>query len=205
MNIVSQILKNAVIEWEFWLTIITAFIAIIALFQNSKQIKAAREQIVEAQKQQKIGTGLQLYAMRKEVVDRLKKVKLDDLYYDILLLYNQELAEEYAIIANCAEQIDQLMDETQKFEKRLSKYLDQQAVKAIAQQQLRAKTESDFEGLRSSIKTILISKDINLNVVSDIDEYIVRAKRISELDDVVTPGLPALIDKLCDFIKNSIQ
>lgn len=200
-----QMLKEAITEWEFWLTIVTVSVAMVTLLQNSKQIKAAREQIVESQKQQRIGTGLQLYAMRKDVVDRLKKVKLDDLYYDIFLLYNQEFADEYAIIANCAERIDQLMDETQKFEKRLSKYLDQQAIKAIGQQQLRAKTESDFEGLRSSIKTILISKGVNLNVVSDIDDYIGCAKEMRELDDIVTPGLPALIDKLCDFIRNSIQ
>lgn len=39
-----QMLKEASTEWEFWSTVITSFVAVIALFQTNKQTKLSNKQ-----------------------------------------------------------------------------------------------------------------------------------------------------------------
>lgn len=187
-----------------WLMVIITFVYVVATIFicifNAKSANAARAQLADAQRQQNINIGLQLYAMRKAVLDRLKKLEFDEVYSDILLLFTEELAEEFGNILAATERMDELMETADAFEDGLSSHLEEQAIKSISQQRLRAKNESDFEGLRSSIKTICVARKIDLSVVEDIDDYLAVVKEINELNEFVTPAIPALIDELREFI-----
>ena len=80
-------------------TVLYVIATVMICFFNAKSAKASRQQIIEAQKQQQQNMGLQLYGMRKEIITKLSEKKINEIYWDVPLLYDQEIVDDFLGLA----------------------------------------------------------------------------------------------------------
>ena len=161
------------------LLVIVTFVYVVATvficIYNGKSAKASREQIIASQKQQKQNAGLQLYSMRKEIVNKIAKQQYNDVFWDLPLLFNIKLSDEFHNIAYEAGRLEKMEVLIHSFEEELRILLPKKK-EIIDSQIILAKTNKDYDKLKNFIMNTLkeaTNKDILLN---SVDEYIDKLK-----------------------------
>ena len=190
------------------LLVIVTFAYVIATvficYYNWKSAKASREQIIASQKQQEQNTGLQLYSMRKEVVNKVAKHQYNEVFWDLPLLFNEKLSDEFQNIAYEAGRLEKMEVLIHSFEEELRILLPKRK-EIIDSQIVLAKINKDYDGLKNFIMNTLneaTNKDLLLN---SVDEYIDSLKQTDELTRTVNAKTFILIQNLREYIRNSIE
>lgn len=171
---------------------------------NWKSAKASRDQIISSQKQQEQNAGLQLYSMRKEIINKIAKHQYNEVFWDVPLLFDTKLSDKYANIAYDAGRLEKLELSIHVFEEELSIFFPQRK-EIINSRILSAKTNKEYDTLGEFIKSIL--KDtINYEKVSNlIDDYIKNLEDADNIRRSVDGNTFVLVQNLRDYIRNSIR
>ncbi len=191
-----------------FLMVIITFVYVVATILicifNWRSAKASREQISESQRQQRQNIGLQLYAMRKDVVNKIGNQQFDDALWDMQLLFNEALFYEYADIGRRAAALRGIFTLIDCFEQELEMILPATRVDTIQAMISSAKTRKEYEELREKLKKAL-GGAINDRVNISVDEYIDQLKKADEMKDSIDTDTMDLVQKLRIFIQKSVQ
>lgn len=177
--------------------------ALICVF-NWKSAKASRDQIISSQKQQEQNAGLQLYSMRKEIINKIAKHQYNEVFWDVPLLFDTKLSDEFAKIAYDAGRLEKLDLSIHVFEEEL-RMLFPQKKEVINSQIVLAKTNKDYDALGGYTKSILKDTTNYEKVSNSIDDYIKNLEDADNIRGLVDGNTFLLIQKLRDFIRNSIK
>ena len=177
---------------------------IFICYYNGKSAKASREQIIASQKQQEQNTGLQLYAMRKEIVNKVAKHQYNEVFWDLPLLFNDELSDEFQSIAFEAGKLEDLETLIQLFEEELRTLIPRRK-EIIDSQIVLAKVNKNFNELKNFI-IYTLGESTNKDLIQNsTDEYIENLKQRDELKRSVDAKTLILIQNLREYIRNSIE
>ena len=73
-------------DWEFWLTLCTVVIAVVALYQTWEQKK-------DSERQQRQNVGISLYPLRKEALKKVQRKEYDELLWDMGILFSSQVTD----------------------------------------------------------------------------------------------------------------
>ena len=73
-------------DWEFWLTLCTVVIAVVALYQTWEQKK-------DSERQQRQNVGISLYPLRKEAHKKIQRKEYDELFWDMGILFSSQATD----------------------------------------------------------------------------------------------------------------
>lgn len=89
------------------------------------QIKEAQEQLKESQHQQQQNTGIQLYQLRKDVIQKLSKEEYNEIYWDISLLFDDSIFNEFVSLTTKVQKLNMIQTYMSVFENHLKVELGQ--------------------------------------------------------------------------------
>ena len=204
---------NNLIRWIYSynevLMVIITFVYVIATiiicYFNYRSTKASRDQILASQKQQKQNAGLQLYSMRREIINKIGKHQFDEVFWDVPLLFNDQLFSEFAIIGQDNNKLNALKTNIDLFEKELDIFLPKPTMFNIKTQITIAKVQSEYDALESLMKKDLQAISNSTLSNNEVDQYIKNLKQADDLQGKINTETLDLILKLNDFTKKSIQ
>ena len=185
------------------ITVIYVIATISISRSNKKSADASRKQIEASQKQQEQNVGLQLYAMRKEVIDKLSKDKYNEVYWDIPLLFNNELFQEFSVLANRKPQIDELQKEVFTFELEFYALFDERAKREIERLRKEANTPTGLASLREYIEKQF--EDQNIRTTASLEKYLEQVAQLHKIMSQCETEKEQVLKKLRLFIKDSIK
>ena len=185
------------------ITVIYVIATISISRSNKKSADASRKQIEASQKQQEQNVGLQLYAMRKEVIDKLSKDKYNEVYWDITLLFNNELFQEFSVLANRKPQIDELQKEVFTFELEFYALFDERAEREIERLRKEANTPTGLASLREYIEKQF--EDQNIRTTASLEKYLEQVAQLHKIMSQCETEKEQVLKKLRLFIKDSIK
>lgn len=184
------------------ITVIYVIATISISRSNKKSADASRKQIEASQKQQEQNVGLQLYAMRKEIIDKLAHDKYEEIYWDIPLLFNEDLFQEFAVPANRKEQIDELKKEVFTFEIEFGALFGERAEHKIENLRKEANTTEGLATLREYIELQL--NDRKKDTEKSVEKYLVQVDQLQRVTAQQEKEKEQVLHKLRAFIKESI-
>lgn len=103
----------------FVYVVATVFICIFNAKSASaakKQANEAQNQIRAAQKQQEQNVGIQLYAIRKDVLRSFSEGKYNEIFWDIPLLFNDSINDEFQRLCGIQSKVDEAISMLNEFE-----------------------------------------------------------------------------------------
>ena len=178
--------------------VIITFVYVVATILicvfNWRSAKASREQVVESQRQQRQNIGLQLYAMRKEVVNKIGNKQFDDVLWDMQLLFNEKLFFEYADIGKRSAALRGITILIDCFEQELEMILPEPLKASIQTAIASAKDHKKYQELREKILKVL-GGESKEKAKNSIDEYIDQLKRADEMKASIDTDTMELIQK----------
>ena len=89
------------------------------------QIKEAQEQLKESQHQQQQNTGIQLYQLRKDIIQKLSKEEYNEIYWDISLLFDDSIFNEFVSLTTKVQKLNMIQTYMSVFENHLKVDLGQ--------------------------------------------------------------------------------
>ena len=185
------------------ITVIYVIATISISRSNKKSADASRKQIEASQKQQEQNVGLQLYAMRKEIIDKLSHDKYEEIYWDIPLLFNDDLFQSFIVPANRKGQIDELQIEVFKFEGDFFKLFGEYAERRLSYLRDQAKSPEGLAALREYIEQHL--KDQNIRTAESVEKYLEKVTQLHFVMSQRETEKEQVLKKLRAFVKDSIQ
>lgn len=187
------------------ITLVYVIATIFISYFNWKSSEAAREQIMVSQKQQTQNVGLQLYDRRSEVIQKVGKYQFNEVYWDVSLLFDEEIFREFEKIGNKNSEFEELKANIKKFEDELALLLPRTLGIEFNSKMSSAKAEKEYCELEAFLKRHYQGVSNNNDVYSSINQYISNLKRSDELKFFIDGKTTLLIMKLRSFIKNSIR
>lgn len=207
---------NTVMQWlnannGALMVLITLVYVIATIFissSNRKSAEASRMQIEESQKQQKQNVGLQLYAMRKDVINKISLKQYNEVFWDIPLLFSDEMYSEFQKVALKAGKKEELDRTIEQFETEYSVLNGQNALDRLRKFKSDLSVEDDMQRkLDIHISENLARKGIptNSKLVTTIQEYAEQVAASKEMELQLSAESVQLLLKLQKFVKDSIQ
>ena len=187
------------------ITIVYVIATVFISLSNKKSADASQRQIETSQRQQEQNVGLQLYSMRKEIITKLMHKQYNEIFWDIPLLFNDEINDEFQKVAFKAGRIESLQKSIGQFEAELEILAGEKASNHVKQIREELKTFDDITPLQEYLVGILSHKATHTDVKKYIDEYIEHVSEVRVLETKRGIETTQLISKLRDFIKESIQ
>ena len=189
------------------LTVIITLVYVIATIRisrsNKESAEASRKQIEESQKQQKQNVGLQLYALRKEAINKISQKQYNEVFWDIPLLFNDNLFSEFQRVAFKAGHIEELQKPIDQFEAELGVLVGIHAMEHVKKVRKSLVPHDDVTPLRDCLSQEL--SRLNKDVSKSVDEYLGQVAEIKELEFQHGAENVQLIFKLREFVKKSIE
>ena len=171
---------------------------------NRLSAEASRKQIEESQKQQKQNVGLQLYAMRKETINKLSQKQYNEVFWDVPLLFSEELSDEFQKVALKAEKIVKLQKSIDVFEAELGVLVGSKASSQIKQIR-EATSQEDVIQIKQSVTEALSRGRTHADVSNIVDTYTAQVAEAKQLEVERSAETMSLVFKLRDYVKKSIQ
>ncbi len=204
---------NCVIQWlndnsgalMVLITLVYVFATISISCSNKRSAVASRQQIEQAQKQQEQNAGLQLYSMRKDVVRKIAQKQYNEVFWDVPLLFNEELFSEFQKVAFKAGKVEELQESIDCFEAEFEMLAGPKALDHIKQTREKASTDEDMGQIKESVIQILNSKGINADLLESIKEYTEQIAEAKEVERQRDAESVLLFLHLNAFVKESIQ
>lgn len=185
------------------ITLVYVFATICISRSNRSSAEASRKQIEESQKQQKQNVGLQLYAIRKEIIHKIAEKQYNEVFWDIPLLFTDELYAEFERVAFKAGRIEELQKSINQFEAELGVLVGTKAAECVKQMRERLNTHDDIAPLRERILRSIGC--IQTNESKSVEEYLGKVAEARELEFQRGAENIRLIFKLQEFVKKSIE
>jgi len=185
------------------ITVIYVIATISISRSNKKSADASRKQIEAAQKQQEQNVGLQLYAMRKEVIDKLSQDKYDEVYSDIPLLFNDDFFREFTVPANRKNQLDKLQKNVFTFEIEFGALFGEKAEHKIENLRKEANTPEGLVALREYIEQQLNNRKNDTE--KSVEKYLEQVEQLQKITAQREEEKEQVLKKLRAFVKDSIQ
>ena len=204
---------NAIICWlnnnngalMVLITLVYVIATISISHSNRKSAEASREQILSSQKQQEQNVGVQLYAMRKETIFNVMQKLYNFAQLDILALFNDDLFAEYQKVAEKEENIKKLQCSIDQFELTLSALVGKEKHERVKQKRAMLSPNDDLTLLKDCVSQALSNLSTSKNLSNSVEEYIETVAEVRELRLQQDAENDQLVQKLTDFLKESIQ
>lgn len=187
------------------ITLVYVIATILICVFNGKSAKASREQIIASQKQQEQNAGLQLYSIRREIINKIGKQQYDEVFWDVPLLFGKKVFDKFAVVGQEKNKLNRLNIEIDSFEKQLGIILPSSKQVIITSQISVAKINKEYSGLESSIKGILEGVTSNELALNSVDKYVECLKQADDLQRIVDAKTIQLVLELNEFTRKSIQ
>lgn len=189
----------------FLMTVITFVYVVATIFIsvfNGKSAKASRAQIVEAQKQQKQNVGLQLYAKRKDVMDKLSKRKYDEIYWDVTLLFDSNISDSFITLAVKAGEFDKLIQPITVIEQQVDLLMPRgYHLSEVRDRFIHGNSDTDFDEAMKMLHE-RFSKEA---AQKELSEYETIVKKAKELEKQIANMNSVVFLRMQNYIKQSIQ
>lgn len=193
-------------EYDGFLMVVITFVYVIATciicIFNGKSAKASREQVEVSQKHQEQNIGLQLYAIRKEVINKLSKLEIEEVYWDIDPLFNQDISDEFARLSIKSRNEKTKMREIEEYERDLAFLIPfTNNLTTVREDYIKGKFTESYEELISGI----YEKCQKVEFKKATDDYVENVNYVKEKHAEIDADLSSLIPKMQTFLKNSIS
>lgn len=199
-----------------WITAISSALMVIITYMyvkatihisesNKESAEASRKQIEESQKQQKQNVGLQLYAMRKEVISKLSNKQYNEVYWDIPLLFDDDLFSKYLNITDKVNRIETLQTLINSFENELGLLVGTRLSDHIRQLRETAILTGDFSIVKNATSGAIKNVETSSDLTKHVDEYIRQIDEAHTLEKLRSIETTQYIIALNDFVRKSIQ
>ncbi len=185
------------------ITLVYVIATICISRSNRKSAEASREQIEESQKQQKQNVGLQLYGLRKDAINKVSQKQYNEVFWDIPLLFDDELFSAFQKVALKAERIEELQKPVDQFEAELGALVGMDAMERVKQQREDLNPHDDITPLSDCVSQEI--SRIHNDVSKAVEEYLGQVAEMKELEFQRGAENVLLIFKLRDFVKKSIE
>lgn len=189
----------------FLMTVITFVYVVATIFIsvfNGKSAIASRAQIVEAQKQQKQNVGLQLYAKRKDVMDKLSKRKYDEIYWDVTLLFDSNISDSFITLAVKAGEFDKLIQPITVIEQQVDLLMPRgYHLSEVRDRFIHGNSDTDFDEAMKMLHE-RFSKEA---AQKELSEYETIVKKAKELEKQIANMNSVVFLRMQNYIKQSIQ
>ncbi len=172
---------------------------------NKESAEASRKQIEESQKQQKQNVGLQLYAMRKEVISKLSNKQYNEVYWDIPLLFDDDLFSKYLNITDKVNRIETLQTLINSFENELGLLVGTRLSDHIRQLRETAILTGDFSIVKNATSGAIKNVETSSDLTKHVDAYIRQIDEAHTLEKLRSIETTQYIIALNDFVRKSIQ
>ena len=133
------------------------------------------------------------------------KKQYNEVFWDIPLLFNDEINDDFQKVAYKAGRIENLQKSIDQFEGELKIIAGEKASNHVKQIREGLKTFDDITPLHEYLIGILHYKGTHANAKEQIDEYIEHVSEMRVLEAKRGIETTQLISKLRDYIKKSIQ
>lgn len=99
-------------DWEFWLSLCTIAIAVIALYQTWEQKK-------DSERQQRQNVGISLYPLRKEVLKKFQNKEYDEIFWDMGILFSSQVTDMIFNAATYTDKYNAYLSDYEQYKARL--------------------------------------------------------------------------------------
>ncbi len=184
------------------ITLVYVIATICISRSNRSSAEASRKQIEESQKQQNQNVGLQLYSLRKDAINKVSQKQYNEVFWDISLLFNEELFSAFQKVAFKSGKIEELQKQIDQFEAELGALVGMNALGRVKRQRESLNPHDDITPLSDCVSQALgcVHNDVSKN----IEEYLGQVAEMKELEFQRVAENVQLIFKLRDFVKKSI-
>lgn len=187
------------------ITLIYVIATIMICVFNGKSAKASREQITASQKQQQQNAGLQLYSMRSNVIHKVVHREFNEVFWDIPILFTSPLFDEFSNVAFDQGALEKLEAAIKAFETDLGIILPQQRAESYIQMIHSARLIRNYDRITELLKVSISGASQPEKGFPSIEEYVENVKRADELNSKIGAANFLLIQKMRNYVKDSIQ
>ena len=183
-------------------TVLYVIATVMICIFNAKSAKASRQQIIEAQKQQQQNMGLQLYGMRKEIITKLSEKKINEIYWDVPLLYNHEIVDDFLGVASKVGVEEEQIKQIERLESDL--VLIFPFTKGISEKRkkyIEHNDQKEFEEFIFAVRQRCQQKE----VIKQIDQYNDMIQTAQDKHKEISSRILNLIIKMQKYLKDSIS
>ena len=112
-----------------WMLVILTFAYSLATgiicIMNAVNNSTLKKQAIDSNDHQKQNAGIQLYALRKNVLAALDKGKYDEIYWDVAMLFDADINKQFLELADVAHKLQALSSDMSFYERFLVSNTDQ--------------------------------------------------------------------------------
>ena len=138
------------------------------------------------------------------VIHKITDKQYNEVFWDVPLLFNDELSSEFQNVASKAQKIEKLQTAIDLFENGIGSSINKTTSEHIRTLREQLRVHDDVTLFRESIAKII--NDIsNTKTPYSIDEYVDFVTEAKKLGNLLSIENVQLVLKLNDFIRNSIQ
>lgn len=207
---------DAIIQWintnsgaiMVFITIVYVWATINISISNKKSAKASQEQIEASQKQQAQNAGLQLYALRKDAINKVAQKQYDEVFWDIPLLFDNELFSEFQALKLKTDGIKSYIVLIENFENTISTICGKIAydnIKCTRESVLIGLSSYSIADLREQVSQIVANRDFKCDITERVNEYVELVDSVKNHSTKIQTENLQLVLKLHEFVRKSIQ
>ncbi len=188
------------------ITAIYVVATILICYFNGKSASAAQKQIIEANRQQQQNANIQLYTLRRQVLNIFINEKYDEIFWDVSFLFNEEIFEKFKYLCEIKREWTQVSNKINSYKKILAEKSESSYIELenlILNTKNPCTIESDWEELYKFCDNYIFEQQVG----NKIEIYNYRELDM-ELRKLVKEGPNLHIElalEMQDFIKKSIE
>jgi len=187
------------------ITLVYVIATVLICIFNAKSAKASRDQITASQKQQDQNAGLQLYSMRKDVVNKVGNHQFGDAFWDVQLLFDEKISEDFSEIEAEARRLEALQMKERLFDCQLSALFSKQHKSSIDTQLIIAKTQKDYSTVKNQLYRCFAGHENRGALEKEVDEFIETLEQEDSSKDFIDNRAYALVQEMKTFIQDSVK
>ncbi len=203
-----------------WIMVIVTIIYVIATIviccfngfsasAASKQIKEAQEQLKESQHQQQQNTGIQLYQLRKDIIQKLSEEEYNEIYWDISLLFDDSIFDEFVSLTAQVQTLNTIHTYMNVFEDHLKFDLEMGVFEKFQQLEADSNRPDTTAALEEELYRFCDQYTFTQYFEPDNEiktfDYRKLSKEAISLNSSIQAKRMALFMKMQNFIKNSLS
>ena len=191
------------------ITVIYVLATIVICFFNGKSASASHKQVEEMKIQQKQNAGIQLYEVRKNILEKFSDNKFNEIFQDMPILFSNEINDKFVNVSDLYSQCMQLCDYLERFEEHLSENYDESVYKEFQRLQyydnLPNSDEITKENLYTFCDDYFFTQQDPITQEFITYDYRVISEKILDLNKKIDSDKAVLFLEIQNFIKDSVN